>query len=166
MAWAIVVDSHSTFARGSVRGDPACWRQSGRKAPGRRIADPSGPRCALRGLVGALEAATCPRVLAVATDLPFLCADVLLALCAWPKSQVVVPTDERGDHPLCAIYDREACLGLARTHLESNRLALHELLARVDCDRVTIDQLGLSDLGSMLFANINTPDELASLEVN
>jgi molybdopterin-guanine dinucleotide biosynthesis protein A len=120
----------------------------------------------LRGLIGALEAATSPRVLVVATDLPFLCADVLLALCAWPESQAVVPSDENGDHPLCAIYDRVACLDIARSNLASNRLSLRELLALVDCDRVTTGQLGLSDLASMLFTNVNTPDELALLEVN
>ena len=31
-------------------------------APGRRVPDPPGPRCALRGLVGALEAATAGRM--------------------------------------------------------------------------------------------------------
>ncbi len=136
------------------------------EAPGRRIADPTGPDCALRGLVGALEAATSPRVLVVATDLPFLCADVLLALCAWPESEVVVPSDEAGDHPLCAIYERAVCLEIARTNLARDRLSLRELIAQSDCDRVTIEQLGLRDLGSALFTNINTPDELALLEVN
>jgi molybdopterin-guanine dinucleotide biosynthesis protein A len=52
--------------------------------PGRRVADPAGPRCALRGLVGALEAARAERVLVVATDLPGLTADLLLALVALP----------------------------------------------------------------------------------
>ena len=136
------------------------------EAPGRLVADPAGPACALRGLVGALEAATSPRVLVVATDLPFLCADLLLALCAWPESEIVVPSDEHGDHPLCAIYQREPCLEIARANLGSDRLSLRELLAQVDCDRVSIQQLGLSDLGPALFTNINTPDELALLEVS
>jgi molybdopterin-guanine dinucleotide biosynthesis protein A len=135
------------------------------EAPGRRVADPPGPSCALRGLIGALEAATSPRVLAVATDLPFLCSDLLLALCAWPEREVVVPFDEHGDHPLCAIYEREPCLRMARANFASDRLSLRELLAQADCNRVTIAQLGLSDLGSALFTNINTPDELALLEV-
>lgn len=134
-------------------------------APGRRVADPTGPACALRGLLGALEAATSPRVLVVATDLPFLCPDLLLALCAWPGSEIVVPSDEFGVHPLCAIYEREACLEIARSHFIAGRLSLRELLAQVECDRVTAEQLGLSDLGTTLFANINTPDELALLEV-
>ena len=135
-------------------------------APGRRVADPAGPSCALRGLVGALDAATSPRVLVVATDLPLLRADLLLGLSAWPERQVVLPVDERGEHPLCAIYERESCLEAARANLASGRLALHDLVGQLDCDRVTTEQLGLSDLGSALFTNINTPEDLASLEVS
>lgn len=134
-------------------------------APGRPVPDPAGPRCALRGLVGALDAATCERVVVVATDLPFLSLEVLLALTAWPESDAVVPTDARGDHPLCAIYRREVCLAIARANLESDRLSLRELLARVDCDRVTLGQLGLSDLGTTPLMNVNTPAELTLLEV-
>jgi len=55
-------------------------------APGRCVPDPEGPVCALRGLVAALEAARAPRVLVVATDLPLLTADLVLALVAWPES--------------------------------------------------------------------------------
>ncbi len=133
------------------------------RAPGLRIEDPAGPQCALRGLVAALEAATSPRVLIVATDLPLLCADLLLALCAWPAGEIVVPADQDGDHPLCAIYERESCLRVARANLEADRLSLNELLAIVGCDRVTIEQLGLTDLGRAPLSNVNTPDELASL---
>jgi molybdopterin-guanine dinucleotide biosynthesis protein A len=134
-------------------------------APGRRVPDPSGPSCALRGLAGALVAATAPRVLIVATDLPLLSADLLLALTAWPESDVIVPADDEGDHPLCAIYRRDVCLPIALAHLESNRLSLRELLAEVDSDRVSLQELGLADLGSAPLTNINTPDELALLEV-
>ena len=142
-----------------VGGDPE------QVAPGRRISDPSGPGCALRGLVGAFEAATSPRVLVIATDLPFLSEDLLLALTAWPESDVVVPADDDGDHPLCAIYRRDVCLPVARANLDSDRLSLRDLLADVDSDRVSLENLGLADLGSAPLTNINTPDELALLEV-
>jgi molybdopterin-guanine dinucleotide biosynthesis protein A len=135
-------------------------------APGRRISDPSGPACALRGVVGALAAATSERVLVVATDLPFVSEDLLLALTAWPESDVVVPTDDAGDHPLCAIYRRDVCLPIALAHLESDRLSLRDLLAAVDSDRVSLEQLGLGDLGAAPLTNINTPAELALLEVD
>lgn len=133
-------------------------------APGRRVSDSSGPGCALRGLVAALEAATSPRVVVVATDLPFLSEDLLLALTAWPESDVVVPVDAHGIHPLCAIYRREICLPVARRNLESGQLSLRDLLADVDSDQVSLEDLGLSDLGSVPLTNINSPDELALLE--
>ena len=142
-----------------VGGDPE------EVAPGRRIPDPTGPTCALRGLAGALLAATAPRVLIVATDLPLLSADLLLALTAWPESDVILPADGAGDHPLCAIYRRDVCLPIALAHLESGRLSLRELLAEVDSDRVSLEDLGLADLGSAALTNVNTPDELAQLEV-
>jgi len=132
-------------------------------APGRRVPDPAGPACALRGLLGALEAASCERVLVVATDLPLLTEDLLLALVAWPERDVVVPVDAQGAHPLCAIYRRDACLEVARAHLSSDRLALHALVDALDADRVSLDDLGLSDLGSRVLTNVNTPDELARL---
>lgn len=134
-------------------------------AKGRRVRDPSGPACALRGLVGALESATSERVLVVATDLPKLDADLLLALTAWPESDIVVPTDEYGDHPLCAIYRREVCSAIARENLESGRLSLRDLLSRVETARVSLEELGVADLGRDLLTNVNTPDELAGLEV-
>lgn len=133
-------------------------------APGYRVSDPAGPRCALRGVVAALEAATSPRVLIVATDLPLLSEDLLLALTAWPESDIVVPTDVGGDHPLCAIYGRETCLAVARANLEADRLSLRELLAAVDTERVSLEDLGLADLGTAPLININTPDQLALLE--
>jgi molybdopterin-guanine dinucleotide biosynthesis protein A len=134
-------------------------------APGRRVSDPSGPACALRGLVAALDAATSDRVLVVATDLPFLSDDLLLALTAWPESDIVVPVDDDRAHPLCAIYRREVCLHAARANLEAERLSLRELLAAVETDRVPLRDLGLADLGSAPLTNINTPDDLAMLEV-
>jgi molybdopterin-guanine dinucleotide biosynthesis protein A len=133
-------------------------------APGQRVPDRDGPACALRGLVGALDAATSERVVVVATDLPLLAEELLLALTAWPEDDIVVPSDDGGDHPLCAIYRRSVCLPIARAHLESGRLSLRELLGAVSTARVSLEDLGLGDLGAGLLTNVNTPDELARLE--
>jgi molybdopterin-guanine dinucleotide biosynthesis protein A len=134
------------------------------QAPGRRISDAAGPACPLRGLVSALEAATCDRVLVLATDLPLLSGDLLLALTAWPESVAVVPTDAQRDHPLCAIYRREACLESARRRLETGRLALHDWLDEIEAERVTLSRLGFGANDGALLANLNTPEELARLE--
>jgi len=133
-------------------------------APGRRVSDPDGPRCALRGLVGALAAATAPRVLVVATDLPLLSPDLLLALVAMPEADAVVPRTRDGAHPLCALYAREAVLPVARANLASGRLALHELLEAVDTSWLEGPDLALVDPDGSALLNANRPEDLARAE--
>jgi molybdopterin-guanine dinucleotide biosynthesis protein A len=142
-----------------VGGDPP------EDAPGRRVADPAGPRCALRGLLGALEACTAERVLVVATDLPFLSVDLLLALVAWPEADAVVPRDASGLHPLCALYRRDAVSEVARRHLSEERLALHALLDVVETRFLEGADLAAIDPGGRALLNLNTPDDLEKLSV-
>jgi molybdopterin-guanine dinucleotide biosynthesis protein A len=108
-----------------VGGDPPA------DAPGRRAPDAEGPRSALRGLVSALAAVRAEFVLVVATDLPFVTPDLLLALVAWPEADAVVPRTPDGAHPLCALYRREVALAAARRHLAEGRLALSALLGAI-----------------------------------
>lgn len=128
-------------------------------APGRRVADPPGPRCALRGLVGALEAAATSRVLVVATDLPLLGEELVLALAARPPAEVVVP--ERGGrlHPTCAIYRRGRVLELARRQLGSGRLPLRELLAGLEVEVLPEPEVSRVDPAGHMLRNANTPEE-------
>ena len=141
-----------------VGGDPPA------DTPGRRVADPEGPICALRGLVAALEAARAPRVLVVATDLPLLTPDLVLALVAWPEADAVVPLDARGIHPLCAIYRREALLPLARAHLAAGRLELRGLLDAVYTSYFEPDDLAGVDPSGRALTNLNTPEDVARAE--
>ena len=133
-------------------------------APGRRVPDPEGPRCALRGLVGALEATLAERVLVVATDLPLLSPELLLALVAWPDAEVVAPRVAGRIEPLCAIYSRPAALAPARARLASDRLALHELVGELALSALGDDDLRAIDPDGMALANANTPEEWARLE--
>jgi molybdopterin-guanine dinucleotide biosynthesis protein A len=133
-------------------------------APGRRVADGDGPVCALRGLVAALAAAAAPRVVVVATDLPLLSPDLLLALVAWPEADAVVPRTSHGAQPLCALYARDAVLPAARARLAAGELALHGLLDAVPTAYLEpADLARLDPDGSALF-NLNTPQDLATLE--
>lgn len=109
-----------------VGGDPPA------SASGRRVPDPEGPACALRGLVGALEATRVERVLVLGTDLPLVTAPLLLALVAWPEADVVAPRVGEHAHPLCALYRRDSVLPVARQNLAGERLALHALLDAVE----------------------------------
>jgi molybdopterin-guanine dinucleotide biosynthesis protein A len=128
-------------------------------APGRRVPDPAGPRCALRGLVGALASSRAPRVLVVATDLPLLSPELLLALVAWPEAEVVLPRRDEGLEPLCALWGREAVLPRARARLEGGRLALHELAAELDAAVLEGADLVAADPEGLALANANTPEE-------
>ncbi len=129
-------------------------------APGRRVADPPGPRCALRGLTGALAAADGERVLVVATDLPLLTPALLLGLVAWPEADAVVPRTRAGSHPLCALYRSEKVLPIARERLAAGDLKLHDLLEQLDCSYLDESELAQLDPEAVALTNVNTPDDL------
>lgn len=129
-------------------------------APGRRVPDVPGPRCALRGLVGALAAASAERVLVVATDVPYVSDALLLALIAWPEADAVVPRNDAGVHALCAIYRREAVLEVARRHLEAERLAMRALLDAVETRYLAGPDLAAVDPDGRALLNLNTPADL------
>jgi molybdopterin-guanine dinucleotide biosynthesis protein A len=133
-------------------------------AAGRRVPDGPGPRCALRGLVAALDAPRAERVLVVATDLPFVTADLLLALVAWPEADAVVPRSPDGAHPLCALYRREPVLAVARRHLAEERLALHALLEAIETRYFDGADLAAVDPDGRALTNLNTPEDFAQAE--
>jgi molybdopterin-guanine dinucleotide biosynthesis protein A len=131
-------------------------------AGARLVADVDGPQCSLRGLVSALVAARTDCVLVVATDLPFVTPDLLLALVAWPEADAVVPRDANGRHALCALYRREPVLAVARERLERGQLALGGLLGAIDTAYVEGEALERVDPEGAALTNVNTPDELAA----
>jgi molybdopterin-guanine dinucleotide biosynthesis protein A len=134
------------------------------EAPGRRVPDPTGPACALRGLVGGLEAARTVEVLVLATDLPLLTPDLLLALVAWPRAEAVVPRPASGPQPLCALYARAPAARAARARLEVGRLALRGVLDDLEVAWLDPDALAPYDPHGRLLANLNTPEDLARIE--
>lgn len=131
--------------------------------PGRAVADPEGPRCALRGLVGAFEAARAERVLVVATDLPLVTSALLAGLVAAPRAGVVVPRPDL-PQPLCAVYRREEALAVARANLVAGRLALRALLDRLEVRFVEGGALAALDPDGHALWNLNTPDDHARAE--
>lgn len=139
-----------------VGGDPPA------EAAGRRVADPEGPRSALRGLVAALEAAASERVVVLATDLPGVTPDLLLALVAAPEADAVVPRTDAGAEPLCALYRREPVLEEARRRLAGEDLALHALLGALEVSWLEGADLAALDPEGVVLANLNTPEALAA----
>jgi molybdopterin-guanine dinucleotide biosynthesis protein A len=141
-----------------VGGDPPA------DAPGRRIPDPPGPACPLRGIVAALEAARAERVLVIATDLPLVTPALLLAIVAWPRAEVVVPRPEGVLQPLCALYQREAARRVASARLQTGRLAAHGLLSELQASYLEDADLAELDPEGAALANLNTPEDLARAE--
>jgi molybdopterin-guanine dinucleotide biosynthesis protein A len=141
-----------------VGGDPPA------DSPGRRVPDAPGPRCALRGIASALDAARAERVLVVATDLPFVTPDLLLALVAWPEADAVVPRSADGLHPLCALYRREPTLSVARRHIGEERLAVRALLDAIDTRYLEGADLAAVDPDGLALTNLNAPEDHALAE--
>ncbi len=133
-------------------------------APGRVVADPEGPRCALRGLVGALEAARGQRVLIVATDLPLVTPTLLRALVTSAAADAVVPRSEGLPQPLCALYRRAPVLAKARVHLGRGRLALRVLLDGLGVLWLEGERLRAVDPAGTALLNLNTPEDHARAE--
>ncbi len=133
-------------------------------APGRVVADPEGPRCALRGLVGALGAARGERVLVVATDLPLVTTTLLRALAAPAPADAVVPRRDGLPQPLCAVYRRAPVLAKARVHLAGGRLALRALLVGPGVLWLEGESLRAVDPAGTALLNVNTPEDHAQAE--
>jgi molybdopterin-guanine dinucleotide biosynthesis protein A len=132
-------------------------------APGRRVPDGEGPRCALRGVASALAAAREERVLILATDLMQMTPDLLLGLTAYPLADAVVPRRGGFAQPLCALYRRAPALAAARACLAAGSLALRALLGRLEVRWLEGADLAALDPDGSALANVNTPDDYARL---
>jgi molybdenum cofactor guanylyltransferase len=130
----------------------------------RRIAD-IVPGCGpLGGLHAALTEARGDAVFLVACDMPYVTAplvDYLFSLAS--HADIVVPQTERGYHPLCAVYTR-ACLAPVAARLGERRLRMRELVGEMATRVVTAEEVDRFGDRHLLLANVNTPDEYASLE--
>lgn len=134
-------------------------------APGRRVSDPpDAPRCALRGLVAALEAARAPDVLVLATDQLAVTPALLLGLAARADADAVVPVAGGRVQPLCAVYRRDAVLPLARARLAEGRLALRGLLEALDVARLEGADLEAVAPGGAALRDADTPEAWDALE--
>lgn len=82
----------------------------------------------LGGIVAALNAATQPRLLVVAVDLPYLDADTLRALLLAAPDRGVVPRLNERFEPLAAVYPR-SWLPAAEAALDRGERSLQRLLS-------------------------------------
>lgn len=129
--------------------------------PGRAIADialPAAVACPLRGIVSALQASSCERVLVLACDLVAVPVELVLALTALPERDAVVPRSVGIPQSLCAIYRRREVLEIAFARLVAGKLALRGLLEAVDCGYLEGSDLAAVDPTGAAFGEKNQGD--------
>lgn len=133
----------------------------------RLVRDMLDYRGALPGFLTAFEAATTPHIAIVACDMVFASANLIASECAelsFSQADCVVPVNKHGYEPFHAVYKREACLPAIRACLEAG-----DKRAQSFFDSVTVcefDQSAVLKAEPMggCFLNVNTPEELASIE--
>ena len=106
---------------------------------------------------------TADAVAIVACDMPFVTGPFVAHLVTLAgDADIVVPRDEGGYHPLCAVYTR-ACAGAVARRVADRKLKMSDLFEDVRVRAVTADELGrFGDLRRLL-ANVNTEAEFREL---
>lgn len=127
-----------------------------------RIVDDPPGLGPLGGLRSVLSASQAERVLVLAVDLPRMETDYLASLLA--SEGGAVPRSARGWEPLAAVYPRESMLALVEEALAAGQLRLQKLLDEAE-SRGLVRAVAISETEGPLFANLNTPEDLAALEL-
>jgi molybdopterin-guanine dinucleotide biosynthesis protein A len=118
----------------------------------------------LGGVHAALSAARGDAVLVVACDMPYVTAPLAAHLLDLSQdADIVVPRTSRGYHPLCAVYTRRCLPAIAR-RLADRQLKMSDLFAELRTRTILRDDIDRFGDCDRLLANVNTPDEYASLE--
>lgn len=126
-----------------------------------KLVDETSDRGPLEGLRSALAASRAPFLLVLAVDLPRMDPAFLSRLLE--AGEGVAPRTERGWEPLAALYPREQCLALVDEFLASGKRRLQDFLDEA-ASRGWIRALPLEESDLALFANLNTPGDLAAME--
>ena len=118
--------------------------------PGTRVRDPASDGAgSLNSLLAAWEASAAERVLVADSDEAGRCADLMLALTAWPESDAVIVSEPSNEpEVLCSLFRREVCTEVARETLEAgnaSRSAFLKALAQAGkSEEISADRLGLA----------------------
>lgn len=115
----------------------------------------------LGGLRAVLRRSVAPFVLVLAVDLPLIETAFLQDLLRHGKG--IVGRSDRGWEPLAALYPREAMLALTDSFLAAGRRRFQDLLDEAQA-RGKIESLSLTEHDIRLFANLNSPADLSTLE--
>jgi molybdenum cofactor guanylyltransferase len=136
--------------------------------PGERVVADAAPGLGpLAGIAAGLEAAAGAPVVVVAWDMPFVTADLLLALRRRSEggTEAVIPVDAASAHaqPLVACYPASA-LPVCRSLLAAGeRRAVALLDALPTARRMRPDELAPFGDPSRIFTSVDSPEQLAAL---
>ena len=118
----------------------------------------------LGGLHTALNYATNPYILVVACDMPWLNRALLNYLISLrTQFEVVVPRWGQFPEPMHALY-AQTCKEHVERNLEAGLLKLVSFYGQVKVRFVNRDEIAQFDPDGLSFANVNTPDDLASVK--
>ncbi len=126
-----------------------------------RILDDEPDLGPLGGLRAVLRRSEAPLVLVLAVDLPLVESAFLESLLR--KGKGVAGRSDRGWEPLAALYPREVMLALIESSLAAGNRRLQDLLDKAEA-LGHIEPLLLTDRTLSGFANLNSPDDLLTLE--
>lgn len=113
----------------------------------------------LGGISTALRVSTCGWNLVVGCDLPFLTREwieFLVARAIASPADAVIPVNERGFEPLCAMYRKRAQIAIAEA-LERGVRKITDGLAGLTLATIAPVEWKVFDPRGRLFKNINTP---------
>jgi molybdopterin-guanine dinucleotide biosynthesis protein MobB len=123
------------------------------------VADARAVESPTVGVYTALAASPSPRTLCLGCDIPFVTTALLVELAKRPASyDAVVPRDDSGLQPLCAVYSRRT-LDTLEQMLDADERRLNLIFERVHTDYVNVADGRFGDPRELFF-NVNTPSDL------
>jgi molybdenum cofactor guanylyltransferase len=147
----------------SVVGEPTVvgYREEFRALGLRAIADDAPGAGPLGGISTALRAARAPWSLIIACDLPYLTQawlDFLVGRAVESQADVVMPMNERGAEPLCAVYNKRA-EKLIREALARGTRKITDALTGARIEAIEPGEWKAFDSQGVLFKNMNSPGD-------
>jgi molybdenum cofactor guanylyltransferase len=128
------------------------------------VTDMIAVRSSLTGIHAGLFHALSDHVLVAACDMPFLKESVVKVLLGElaPKWDVIIPVTKEGYQPLCAVYSKR-CIKPIEAHLKAQHPKIVDFFSKVRVKEVPGKILRQADPDLESFLNINTPEDLASV---
>jgi len=121
-------------------------------------------RSSLVGLHSALTISGTPHTLCVACDMPLLNRDLLGYLISLRhEADIVIPQRAGGLEPLHAVYHQRA-ISAIEAQIGLGEMQIHRLVDRLVARRVTESEMRLYDPQLRSFTNVNTLEELNSID--